>query len=134
MIGEIPFNVAPWWGWPHDPKTFFDDLFETVFSSGAINALANSICENLKGTSCKIFATDEYDTHDNLVYKPPPLDEFWLDAEGRKQSKIEILQQRKRNDELMRNCEVATKDMVPTSITQGGACPKYSSSWWRVDF
>ena len=21
MIGEIPFNVAPRWGWPHDPKT-----------------------------------------------------------------------------------------------------------------
>jgi hypothetical protein len=25
-----------------------------------------------------------------------------------------------RNEELMRNCEVATKDMVPTPVTQGG--------------
>ena len=68
----------------------FDDLFETVFSSGADNALVNSICENLYGTSCKIYATDEYDAHDNLVYTPPSLDEVWLDEEGCKQSKIEL--------------------------------------------
>ncbi len=73
----------------------FDDLFETVFSSGANDALVDSICENLYGTSCEIYATDEYDAHDNLVYKPPPLDEIWLDAEGREQSKIELRKQRK---------------------------------------
>ena len=66
----------------------FDDLFKTVFSSGSEDALVNSICENLHGTSC--YATDEYDAKDNLVYKPPPLDEVWLDAEGRKQGKLEL--------------------------------------------
>jgi hypothetical protein len=106
----------------------FDDLFETVFSSGANDALVDSICKNLYGTSCEIYATDEYDAHDNLVYKPPALDEVWLDAEGREQSKIELWKQRKCNEELMRNCEVATKDMVPTPATQGGPCPRYSSS------
>ena len=74
----------------HNSMLFFGDLFETVFSSGADNALVNSICKNLYGTSCKIYATDEYDAHDNLLYKPPPLDEVWLDAEGREQSKIEL--------------------------------------------
>ena len=68
----------------------FDTLFETIFSSGADNALIDSICENLYGTSCKIYATDEYDAHNNVVYKPPPLDEVWLDAEGCEQSKIEL--------------------------------------------
>ncbi len=34
----------------------------------------------------------------------------------------------KRNEELMHNREVATKDMVPTPATQGGPCPRYSSS------
>ena len=101
----------------------FDDLFETVFSSGANDALVDSICENLYGTSCEVYATDEYDANDNLVYKPPPLDEVWLDAEGREQSKVELQQQRKRNEELMRNREVATADMVPTPITQGGHVP-----------
>ncbi len=101
----------------------FDDLFETVFCSGADNALVDSICENLYGTSCEIYATDEYYAQDNLVYKPPPLDEVWLNAEGREQSKIELWKQRKRNEELMRNDEVATKDMVPTPATQGGHVP-----------
>ena len=53
----------------------FDDLLKTVFSSGADNALVDSICENLCGTNCEIYAADEYDANDNLVYKPPPLDE-----------------------------------------------------------
>jgi hypothetical protein len=68
----------------------FDDLFETVFSSGARDALVDSIRKNLYGTSCEIYATDEYDAQDNLVYKPPPLDEVWLDAEGHQQSQIEL--------------------------------------------
>ncbi len=46
-----------------------------------------------------------------------------MDAEGREQSKIELRKQRKRNEELMRNREVATKDMVPTPATQGGHVP-----------
>ncbi len=37
--------------------------------------MVDSICENSYGTSCEIYATDEYDAHDNLVYKPPPLNE-----------------------------------------------------------
>jgi hypothetical protein len=51
------------------------------------------------------------------------LDEVWLYAEGCEQSKIELQTQPKRIEELMRNCEVATKDMVPTPITQGGCVP-----------
>ena len=104
----------------------FDDLFETVFSSGGNDALVDTICENLYGTSCEIYATDEYDAENNLVYKPPPLDEVWLDDEGREQSKVELRQQRKRNDELMRNRhleQVATQDLAPTPATQGGHVP-----------
>jgi hypothetical protein len=65
-------------------------LFETVFSSGSDNALVDSICKNLYEASCEIYAMDEYDAEDNLVYKPPPLDEVWLDAEGREQGKLEL--------------------------------------------
>ncbi len=46
-----------------------------------------------------------------------------MDAEGRELSKIELWKQRKRNEELMRNHEVDTKDMVPTPATQGGHVP-----------
>ena len=73
----------------------FDDLFETVFNSGADDALVDSISKTLYGTSCEVYATDEYDADNNLVYKPPPLDEVWLDAEGCEQSKVELRKQRK---------------------------------------
>jgi len=75
------------------------------------------------GSSCEVYATDEYDVHDNLVYKPPPLDKVWLDAEGCEQSKLELRQQQKRNDELMRNRDMAIADMAPTPATQGGPVP-----------
>ncbi len=101
----------------------FDDLLKTVFSSGSDDALVHSICENLYGTSCEIYATDEYDAKDNLVYKPPPLDEAWLDAEGREQGKLELRQQHKQNEELMRNCKVATQDLAPTPGKKGGHVP-----------
>ena len=60
----------------------FDDLFELVFSTGPNNAVIDAICEDLYGSSCKVYATDKYDAHDNLVYMPPQLDEVMLDAEG----------------------------------------------------
>ncbi len=44
-------------------------------------------------------AVKSMQANDNLVYKPPPLDEVWLDAEGHEQSKIELWKQRKRNEE-----------------------------------
>ena len=100
----------------------FDDLFESVFSSGPNDAIVDAICEDLYRSSCKVHATEEYDAHNNLVYKPPPLDEVWLDAEGREQSKLELWQQQQRNDELMRNRDMAIADMAPTPATQG-PCP-----------
>ena len=45
----------------------FNDLFETVFSSGVNNALDDSICKNLYGTSCEIYVTDEY-AHTTILY------------------------------------------------------------------
>ncbi len=51
------------------------------------------------------------------------MDEVWLDAEGREQSKLELQQQRKRNDKLMRNRDMAIADMAPTPATQGGPVP-----------
>ena len=101
----------------------FDDLFESVFSSGPDDAVINAICKDLYNTSRKVFATDEHDAHDNLVYTPPPLDEVWLDEEGREQHKLELRQQHKRNDELMRLRDMEIADMAPTSATQGGPVP-----------
>jgi hypothetical protein len=101
----------------------FDDFFESVFSSGPDDAVVDAIYKDLHGSSYKVYATDKYDAHNNLVYKPPPLDEVWLDAESQEQSKLELQQRRKHNKELMQNCDMETADMAPTPATQGGAVP-----------
>ncbi len=53
----------------------------------------DTICEELFTTSCEVYATDEYDAEENLVYRPPPLDEVWLDDEGGRQSRDELCRQ-----------------------------------------
>jgi hypothetical protein len=101
----------------------FDDLFESVFSFGPDDQVITAICEDLYNTNREVYATDEYDAHDNLVYKPPPLEEVWLDADGREHHKLELRQQRKRNDDLMRLRDMEIADMAPTPATQGGPVP-----------
>ena len=69
----------------------YDDFFKSVFSSGPDDAVVDAICKDLYGSSCKVYATDEYDAHDNLVYKPPPLDEVWLDAKKSRAKQVGAL-------------------------------------------
>ena len=57
----------------------FDDLFQTVFSSGDNDVLVDRICNELFEYNRDIYAEDEFDSVGNLVYCPPPLDEVWLD-------------------------------------------------------
>ena len=80
----------------------YNDLFQTVFSACPNTELVDAMCEELFTTSCELYATDEYDTEDNLVYRPPPLDEVWLDDEGRRQRRDELRRQHSRNDAQVR--------------------------------
>ena len=64
----------------------FDDLFQTVFSTGDCNAVVDEICNNLFEFNRYVYVEDEFDIDGNLVYHPPPLDEVWLDEhDGRDQ-------------------------------------------------
>jgi hypothetical protein len=64
-----------------------------------------------------VYATDEYDAENNLVYCPPPLDDVWLDEEGRQQSRDELRRQRARNDARIRAREKSARDKVSTPIS-----------------
>ncbi len=77
----------------------------------------DTICEELFTTSCEVYATDEYDAEDNLVYRPPPLDEVWLDDEGRRQSRDELRRQQAQTDARIRNRERSAREKVNTPVT-----------------
>eukprot|EP00804_Cyclotella_cryptica_P001119 CCRYP_008393-RA/>CCRYP_008393-RA protein AED:0.39 eAED:0.39 QI:0/0/0/1/0/0/2/0/218 len=61
----------------------FDNLFQTVFSSGSDDVLVDRICDELFEYNRDVYAEDEFDSVGNLVYRPPPLDEVWLDESER---------------------------------------------------
>ena len=57
----------------------FDDVFQTVFSSGKDDGVLDAICKTLFDHNHDIYVDDEFDSEGKVFYHPPPLDEVWLD-------------------------------------------------------
>ena len=51
----------------------FDDLFQTVLTSGENDIVFNTICNQLFESNL-----DFYDENEFMIYSPPPLDEDYL--------------------------------------------------------
>ena len=56
--------VSPWY------HVAFDDLFQTVFSSGYDDALVNTICNNLFEYSWDVYAEEDFDSSAPILYHP----------------------------------------------------------------
>eukprot|EP00804_Cyclotella_cryptica_P031100 CCRYP_011717-RC/>CCRYP_011717-RC protein AED:0.72 eAED:0.31 QI:0/-1/0/1/-1/0/1/0/345 len=84
----------------------FDDLFQTVFSSGNDDVLMDRICNELFEYNRDIYAEDECDSDGNLVYRPPPLDEVWLDESERRDRRDRLRRQRELTEERERSKRV----------------------------
>jgi hypothetical protein len=65
----------------------FDDLFQTVFSTGENDPVVDAICNLRWDNNQEFFAEEEYDKDGMLVYQPPPLDEVWLSKSERRDRK-----------------------------------------------
>ena len=74
----------------------FDDRFETVFSTGENQAVTDAITDLLWDSSRELYAKNEYDKDDLLVYEPPPLEEIWLDEDERVEARKRRFKQRER--------------------------------------
>ncbi len=61
----------------------FDGLFETDNRTGVDGPIIESICNDLFRLNRELYAEDELDKAGNLIYRPPPLHEVWLDEAGR---------------------------------------------------
>jgi hypothetical protein len=105
----------------------FDNLFETVNCTGADDRVIESICNGLFQRNRELYAENELDEVGNLIYRPPPLHEVWLDEAGRRQGNEDRICQRCRNEDLMRDHIRAVKKSitppVATDVDDAGEVP-----------
>jgi hypothetical protein len=81
----------------------FDDLFQTVFSSGGNDALVDTICNNLFDCNRDVYAEGEFDSLGNIVYHPPPLDNNWLDESKQRDRRVQLHCQKEITEERERS-------------------------------
>ncbi len=74
----------------------FDNLFETVNCIGVDDCIVESICNGLFQHNCELYAEDKLNEASNIIYRPPPLHEFWLVEAGCHQGNKDRTHQRRR--------------------------------------
>ncbi len=110
-----------------DYPVVFDDLFETVNCIGVDDRVAESIWNGLFQHNRELYAEDELNEAGNIIYRPPPLHEVWLDEAGCRQGNEDRIHQRRRNEDRMcdRNCAVrkSISPPVATDVDDAGKVP-----------
>jgi len=105
----------------------FDDLFETVNCTGVDDCVIESICNGLFQRNQELYAENELDEAGNIIYRPPPLHEVWLDEAGRRQGNKDRIRQRSRNEDLLHECNHAVRKSIPkpvaTDLDDAGNAP-----------
>ena len=71
----------------------FDDLFEMMNRTGVDDSVIESIYHELFQLNQELYAEEELDEVDNVIYQPSPLHEVWLDKAGRQQGNKDSIRQ-----------------------------------------
>ena len=74
----------------------FDDLFETVIRTKDDESVFNTIHNDMFELNRDWYDKDEHDDNGKLFYRPPPLEDVWIDEQGRRNLRHELENQRKR--------------------------------------
>ncbi len=105
----------------------FDGLFEIVNCIGVDDCVVESICNGLFQRNRELYAEDKLDEAGNIIYRPPPLHEVWLDEAGCRQGKKDRTRQRHQNEDLMRDRNRAVTKSIPppvvTDVDDAGEVP-----------
>ena len=80
----------------------FDDLFETEIREGENDPVIDRICNDIFDSSRDLYAEEEFYRSGQLIYRPPPLTEVWLDERGRREQNEKLGKQRLRREQRMR--------------------------------
>ncbi len=94
---------------------------------GVDDRIVESICNGLIQRNRELYAEDKLNEAGKIIYRPPPLHEVWLDEAGRRQGNGDRIRQRRRNEDLMRDCNWAVKKSIPppvaTDVDDAGEVP-----------
>ena len=105
----------------------FDDLFQTVFSSGENDAVVDAISNLLWDNNRELYVEQEFDENGNLIYQPPPLDEVWLSEPERRERKDRLRKQRVRHSEREKRIVDAIPKDIESKPVKGRVPSKRSS-------
>ncbi len=64
----------------------------------------------------ELYAKDDLNEAGNIIYRPPPLHEVWLDEAGCRQGNEDRIRQRHRNEDLMRDRNRAVRKSIPPPV------------------
>ena len=72
----------------------FDDLFETVIIQGDDGSTYEAICGNIFYINRYRYIKEKFEDDGNIIYRPPPLHNVFLDEQGCCDRKQELERQR----------------------------------------
>ena len=95
----------------------FDDLFETKYCRGQNEPVIDQLCNNIFDSSRDWYAGEEYATESQLIYRPPPLADVWIDEPGRRERKEHLGKQRQCQERRIRpknsSVPVLEQEIIP---------------------
>ena len=91
----------------------FDDLFETVICTKDDESVLNAICNDLFELNKDWYYEDEHDDNGKFIYQPPPLEDNWIDEQGRCNCRNALYNQSKRREDCICEKNHAVPDIIP---------------------
>ena len=73
-------------------------MFETTFCKGQNDPVIDQLCNDIFDSSRDWYAGEEYDTEGQLIYRPPPLADVWIDEPGRQEQKEQMGKQQQHQE------------------------------------
>ena len=105
----------------------FDDLFKITVRQWDNDPVIDTICNDLFDSIKDWYAEKEYESSRQLIYRPPPLDDVWLDEHVCRERKTELGKKRDHQEQLIleKKKMVSYQDIIPLNrkddLPPGGA-------------
>ena len=91
----------------------FGDIFETVISSRDDGSVFNAICNDIFDLNRDWYTDDEHDDTGNLIYRPTPIENVWIDKKCHCDTRHELKNKHRCREDGIHNKNSAVPDIIP---------------------